>query len=93
MVYLTVEQTLADLANFIHAMNTKHKFLPTQKWIVFGGSYGGALAVWLRLLYPQLVYGVVSSSGPINLVVDFKSMCVFVCRIKITIDREINFTI
>lgn len=72
MAYLTVEQTLADIANFIMSMNKKYKFHPTQKWIVFGGSYGGALAVWIRLLYPHLVYGVISSSGPINLVVDFK---------------------
>lgn len=91
MVYLNVQQTLADLANFIHAMNTKHKYLSSQKWIVFGGSYGGALAVWLRLLYPELVYGVISSSAPINLVVDFKSIYKFKINILITFKNKKTF--
>lgn len=71
--YLTVQQTLADAANFIRQMNRNHGITKKQKWIVFGGSYGGALAVWLKVKYPEMVFGVVSSSGPINPVINFES--------------------
>lgn len=72
MKYLTVEQALGDAANFIQQMNKAYNFT-SEKWIAFGGSYGGALVVWMRVRYPNLVYGGVSSSGPIAPVVNFKS--------------------
>lgn len=78
MKYLTVQNALADAANFIQKMNKAYKFSPTQKWIAFGGSYGGALVVWMRVSYPNLVYGGVSSSGPIAPVVNFKSTLIFI---------------
>lgn len=37
--YLTSEQALADLANFIVTMNATHQELAGRKWIVFGGMY------------------------------------------------------
>ena len=38
--YLSSEQALADVANFISNMTEKHK-LDGRKWIVIGGSYSG----------------------------------------------------
>ncbi|XP_075991129.1 putative serine protease K12H4.7 [Anticarsia gemmatalis] len=69
--YLSSSQALADLANFISAMNDKYKLNKNVRWIAFGGSYPGSLAAWLRLKYPHLVYAAVSSSGPLLAKVNF----------------------
>lgn len=70
--YLSSEQALADLAYFIESKNAEYKFDVTKvKWIAFGGSYPGSLAAWLREKYPQLVYGSVSTSGPLLAKADF----------------------
>lgn len=69
--FLSSQQALADLANFIDAMNKKHKVNKSVKWIVFGGSYPGSLAAWVRMKYPHLVHGAVSSSAPLLAKVDF----------------------
>ncbi|GFS04295.1 thymus-specific serine protease [Elysia marginata] len=67
--YLSTEQALSDLANFITVMK---KQFGASKVIVFGGSYSGALAAWFRLKYPYLVDGAVASSAPVLLQMDFK---------------------
>ncbi|XP_032526594.2 putative serine protease K12H4.7 [Danaus plexippus] len=69
--YLSSYQALADLAYFINAMNNKYKFNKDVKWVVFGGSYPGSLAAWMRLKYPHLVHAAVSSSGPLVAKVNF----------------------
>jgi len=33
--------------------------------IVFGGSYGGMLAAWMRMTYPSVIFASVASSAPI----------------------------
>nr|CAD7395996.1 unnamed protein product [Timema cristinae] len=70
--YLSSEQALADLAEFIEAMNDKYKLTSATKWIVFGGSYPGSLAAWLRFKYPHLIHGAVSTSGPLLAKADFQ---------------------
>ncbi|XP_062136951.1 putative serine protease K12H4.7 [Drosophila sulfurigaster albostrigata] len=72
LAYLSSEQALADLSNFVIAMKAKHNLADTQKWIAFGGSYPGSLAAWAREKYPNLIYGAISSSGPLLAQVDFK---------------------
>ena len=67
--YLTSEQALADVNNFITGMNSKFNYT-NPRWIVFGGSYAGALTAWARQLYPDNVYAAVASSGPVQAVVD-----------------------
>lgn len=74
LVYLTSQQALGDAANLIQTMNKKYNFNPNQKWIIFGGSYAGALALWLVEQYPNLAYGSISSSGPVQITMDYSGM-------------------
>lgn len=72
LVYLSSEQALADLAEFIVNIKIKYRIPSTTKWVAFGGSYSGSLAAWLRMKYPHLVHVAVSSSGPVLAKIDFK---------------------
>ncbi|KXN80843.1 putative serine protease EDA2 [Leucoagaricus sp. SymC.cos] len=36
---------------------------PGTPWIYYGGSYAGARAAHMKILYPDLVYGAIASSG------------------------------
>ena len=47
------------------------KMTDNNRWVSFGGSYSGALAAWLRLLYPGTVGGGVATSGPVLAKVNF----------------------
>ena len=42
-----------------------------KPWVSFGGSYPGSLSAWLKLKYPHLMSGSVSSSGPLFAKLDF----------------------
>lgn len=68
--FLNSRQALADLAEFIKAKNAEWA-LEEPKWVIFGGSYGGNLALWFRQQYPELTVGAVGSSAPIEATVDF----------------------
>ena len=46
-VYLTVEQAMEDYVELIKYIRTS-KNMEDKACIVFGGSYGGMLAGWLR---------------------------------------------
>ena len=68
MVYLSSRQGLEDAANFISTMNAKYNL---TTWMTFGGSYPGSLSAWMRLRFPHLVAGSVSSSGPLFAKLDY----------------------
>lgn len=80
LIYLSSQQALADLAYFIQNINIEYKFSNNTKWIVFGGSYGGSLAAWMRIKYPHLVHGAVSTSGPLLAQIDFQKYFVVVAN-------------
>ncbi|KAH2169588.1 hypothetical protein KXW37_003240 [Aspergillus fumigatus] len=40
-------------------------------WIGYGGSYAGAFVAFLRKVYPEVFFGVVSSSGVTEAIVDY----------------------
>jgi hypothetical protein len=70
--YLTVEQALADLSAFTTWY--KENYLSASlnsPWVVFGGSYPGALSSWYRAAYPEQSVGSLSSSGVVNAIVDY----------------------
>ncbi|KAI0247487.1 serine carboxypeptidase S28-domain-containing protein [Lactifluus subvellereus] len=64
---LNDEQALEDSANFIP--NIKFEDIdevltaPNTPWIYYGGSYVGARAAYMRVLYPDLVFGAIASSA------------------------------
>ncbi|KAJ2819806.1 hypothetical protein GGI24_004675 [Coemansia furcata] len=75
--YLTLENTLEDFAHFIRVAKANSSSLfetavSANSTIVFvGGSYGGALAAWMRAKYPDLVTAAWASSAPVFNYIDF----------------------
>jgi lysosomal Pro-X carboxypeptidase len=57
MNYLTSEQALADYAVLIQHIKVTIPGAANSKVIAFGGSYGGMLAAWFRMKYPNVVQG------------------------------------
>ncbi|ORX96487.1 peptidase S28 [Basidiobolus meristosporus CBS 931.73] len=68
--FLTVDQGLADFANFIRKF-THEGVSPKTKWALVGGSYAGAQASWGRQKYPELIHAALASSGPVQAKADF----------------------
>jgi pimeloyl-ACP methyl ester carboxylesterase len=62
--YLTVDQVMADYNLLIKSIKFQYGAMD-KPVIVFGGSYGGMLAAWLRMKYPQTFQGALASSAPI----------------------------
>ncbi|KAF2186519.1 peptidase S28 [Zopfia rhizophila CBS 207.26] len=73
--FLSTEQSLAEIAYF--ATHVKFEGLnkdltaPGTPWIVYGGSYAGAQAAFLRVAYPDIFYGAISSSGVTKAIYDY----------------------
>ncbi|KAM5542175.1 hypothetical protein V8D89_004048 [Ganoderma adspersum] len=65
--WLNNEQAAADSANFISSVKipgiSTSVTAPKTPWIYYGGSYGGARAAHMRVLYPDIVFGAIASSG------------------------------
>ena len=60
--YLTTSQALADYASIVSFLNPNY---PKRPVITFGGSYGGMLSAWMRILYGNMIAGSIASSAPI----------------------------
>uniref|UniRef100_G3UK74 Serine protease 16 n=1 Tax=Loxodonta africana TaxID=9785 RepID=G3UK74_LOXAF len=68
--YLSSRQALADIVNFRTKIAKKMR-LTRNKWVAFGCSYGGSLAVWSRIKHPDLFAAAVGSSAPIQAKANF----------------------
>ncbi|XP_033226746.1 putative serine protease K12H4.7 [Belonocnema kinseyi] len=62
--FLNVDQALADVAYFIEFIK-EEKNLRDRSVIVFGCSYAGNMAVWMRLKYPHLVQAAYATGAPV----------------------------
>lgn len=54
--YLSSEEALADYASLVNRMRREWGAKDSAV-IAFGGSYGGMLASWMRIMYPSAVDG------------------------------------
>ncbi|XP_059473028.1 thymus-specific serine protease-like [Neocloeon triangulifer] len=69
LLYLSIDQALADAADFALKMNEIHNF--TGPWIVCGTSYSGMIAGFARQKYSHVFHAAYSSSGQQEAKVDF----------------------
>ena len=63
LVYLTTEEAMMDFVEFIRFL--KNQYCEDCPVIVFGGSYGGMSASWMRMKYPNVVDFAHAASAPI----------------------------
>ena len=76
--FLRIEQALADTAYFAeHAVfnvsgGRDVVVSPsTAPWIIYGGSYAGVFAALARIVYPDVFWGAISSSGVTVAIYDY----------------------
>jgi len=73
--FLSTEQSLAEINHF--ALNVEFEGVdadltaPNTPWIVYGGSYAGAQAAFMRVVYPETFWGAISSSGVTVAIYDY----------------------
>lgn len=65
--WLTIEQTLGDIAEFITFIRNEHFGYNGGNVVLWGSGFGASLAGWARVRYPHLVDSVWASSGLFNL--------------------------
>lgn len=68
--FLIVDQALSDVAELVKELKQQSRYA-NSKVIVFGGSYAGNMATWIRLQHPDVIDAAVASSGPVLAKVDF----------------------
>lgn len=62
--FLTVDNVLMDYNELIKSIKMEYN-AQDKAVIAFGGSYGGMLAAWMRMKYPQTIQGALAASAPI----------------------------
>eukprot|EP00252_Welwitschia_mirabilis_P023507 TRINITY_DN665_c0_g1_i1.p1 TRINITY_DN665_c0_g1~~TRINITY_DN665_c0_g1_i1.p1 ORF type:complete len:505 (+),score=77.57 TRINITY_DN665_c0_g1_i1:286-1800(+) len=87
LAYLTSEQALADFATLLLDLK-KNLSAEACPVVLFGGSYGGMLAAWMRLKYPHIAIGALASSAPILQFEDIVPIDIFYKIVSADFKRE-----
>ena len=73
--YLTTNQILADIDEFIKEINKRIDKLygegSKKEWMIVGGGYAGAVAAWYQARYNNTATGIWASSAPIRALQNF----------------------
>ncbi|KZT44433.1 peptidase S28 [Sistotremastrum suecicum HHB10207 ss-3] len=73
--WLDNAQSAADSANFMANIKFSDELdnltAPGTPWIYYGGSYAGARAAHMKILYPDLVFGAIASSAVTHAQIDY----------------------
>lgn len=77
--YLSSRQAVRDIVEFVKSSEASQHFKTGSqmnnsniRWITFGASYPGMVSGWLRLLHPDVIYGAVANSAPVQAEVNFR---------------------
>ena len=76
--YLTLNQSIADLTHFASTVKLPfdpHKTSVAAKapWVLYGGSYAGALTAWVASVSPGTYWAYISTSGVVEAISNFVS--------------------
>lgn len=74
--FLTTQQALADQAYFqsnvvFPGLEDQNLTAPHTPYIIYGGSYAGAFVAFMRVVYPEITWGAISSSGVTEAIYDY----------------------
>ncbi|GJJ13198.1 hypothetical protein Clacol_007449 [Clathrus columnatus] len=75
--FLNNYQSAADSANFMRNVKIAgitdgdNVSAVTRPWIYYGGSYAGARAAHMRVLYPEITFGAIASSAVVHAAVSY----------------------
>ncbi|XP_052890395.1 putative serine protease K12H4.7 [Anopheles moucheti] len=72
MRYLSVEQALLDLIEWIDHLRREVVRNPNAKVILHGRGYGGTIAIWARQRFPSLIDGAWGSAASVIAQVNFR---------------------
>jgi len=77
--FLSSRQAVRDVVEFVKSSEASQHFKTGSnmnnngiRWITFGASYPGMVSGWLRLLHPDVIYGAVANSAPVQAEVNFR---------------------
>lgn len=62
---------VADTGNFIQFVRERVSLVGSNNIILFGDDFGGSLAIWAELNYPDLIDGVIAYGPPLEARVAF----------------------
>lgn len=71
--YLSVQQNLADIVFLLAHIKDAMKLPANHPVVSLGGSYSGASAAWIRMLYPSQITAAIALSPPIRATLDFRA--------------------